>query len=209
MASAILNARLKFLDASAHHYSGVAPATSAHLMLERMTMAADNEIASPKGADWNTACGACGTIRIPGWTSRTTIVDPTKPKKGSKTKKKNEPSGTAKRPAEKHVVIECLKCHRKTTTPMQTSHGHRFGRPPSHNAASTSGPNSAEPVPLSAPTVQDQAQVSPNPISVNSSSKKRAQARKHGGLQAMLEKSKGSESSSGFGLDLMDFMKQA
>lgn len=206
----MLTTRLKFLDASAHHYSSLAPATSAHLMLEHMTVAADNEIASPKGADWNTACGACGTIRIPGWTSRTTIVDPTKPKKGSsKIKKKLESSGTAKGSAEKHVVIECLKCHRKTTTPMQKSQGHRFGRPPSHNAASTSGPSSVEPVPLSAPTVRDQAQVSPNPISVNSSSKKRAQARKHGGLQAMLEKSKGSESSSGFGLDLMDFMKQA
>lgn len=44
--------------------------------------------------------------------------------------------------------------------------------------------------------------------SANLSSKKRAKARKQGGLQAMLEKAKQAEAhSSGFGLDLMDLMK--
>ncbi len=208
MASATVTARLKFLDASAHHYSTLAPATSAHLMLERMTVATENEIAPPKGADPNVACGACGTIRIPGWTSRITINDRSKSKVSSKTKKRRS-SATVKCPAEKHVVVECLTCHRKTTTPMQSSRGHRFGRPRIHNAASTSGTISAEPALLSAPKVGNQVQISPNPVSVNISSKKRAKTRKQSGLQAMLDKSKGTGSSSGFGFDLMDFMKQA
>ncbi len=200
----MLTARLKFLDASAHHYSTLAPATSAHLMLERMTVAANNEIAPPKGTDSNAACGACGTIRIPGWTSRTTIVDLAKPKGVPlKSKKKRRSGGIGKRPEEKHVVVQCLTCHRQSTTRLQTSQGHRDSRQGSSNAAGTASTESVEPA-----TVTNPAQVSSKPVSVNNSSKKRAKNRKQGGLQAMLEKSKGTGSSSGFGLELMDLLKQ-
>jgi hypothetical protein len=52
----------------------------------------------------------------------------------------------------------------------------------------------------------------PSSALANASSRKRAKIRKHGGLQALLAKSKeaGSHSSGGgFGLDLLDFMKKA
>lgn len=205
----MLSVRLNFLDASAHHYSTLAPATSAHLMLERMTVGAGNENIPLKPAKSNTVCDACGTIRIPGWTSRTTIVDPAKPQNASsKTEKRRRTNKRANTPAEKQVVVECLACWRKTATPLQTSQGYRIDWKRSSNAGATSGAQSAEPVPLSATNVANTAQVSETPFSANSSSKKRAKTRKQGGLQAMLEKSKRAGSSSGFGLDLMDLMKQ-
>ncbi|KIN01277.1 hypothetical protein OIDMADRAFT_41876 [Oidiodendron maius Zn] len=48
------------------------------------------------------------------------------------------------------------------------------------------------------------------PLSTNASSKKRAKARKQSGLEALLAKKKSSEATTtGFGLNLMDFMKKA
>ena len=210
MTSAPLTARLRFLDASARHYSTLAPATSAHLMLEAITVATDPENTPPKGVNSKAACGACGTIRIPGVTSRTTIVDLKKPTKGSlKKKKKGQLSNTSKRPVVKQVVVECLRCHRKTITPLQPSRGYRLRQRETPDPTRGSGVKPAEPRSSSLSTVANPAQLSEKPVSSNSSSKKRAKTRKQGGLQAMLEKSKGSASSpSGFGLDLMDFMKQ-
>ena len=209
MTSAMLNARLKFLDASAHHYSTLAPATSAHLMLERVAVAAGNENTPLKPVTSNTACAACGTIRIPGWTSRTTIVDPTKPRNvSSKFKKHRRTNRRANTSAEKQVVVECRACRRKSVTPLQASQRPRINRKRSSNTEATFGARSAEPVSLSAKSVANSAQASETPMSANNSSKKRAKTRKQGGLQAMLEKSKGVEGSSGFGLNLMDLMKQ-
>ena len=206
----MLNARLKFLDNSAHLYSTFAPATSAHLILERITVAGNDENTPSKRATANVACIACGTIRIPGRTSRTTIVDPTKSKEVSPKRKKNRQSTeTGKRPAEKQVVVECLTCRRKTKTPLQTSQEHRVSRQRDSNAAATSGTTSTRSTLSSALAVGNLAPVSQKPVSANSSSKKRAKSRKQGGLQAMLEKSKRTGSSSSPVLDLMDLMKQA
>ena len=210
MAAALSIARMKFLDASAHYYSTLAPATSAHLMLERMAVAANNEATLAKRPGSDDACGACGTIRIPGLTSKTTIVEPTKSKKVShKRNKQRQSEATANRPTAKQLVVECLTCHRITPTPLQPSQGHRVRRQRGSGSTATFGAQTAEPVPLSTPAFTKQAPSSEKPVSANSSSKKRAKTRKQGGLQAMLEKSKESgKSPSGFALDLMDFMKQ-
>ena len=210
MASAISNARLKFLNTSAHYYSTLAPASSAHLMLECMTVAAENESSPSSKTGLGTICGACGTIGIPGRTSQTTIVGPKRSKRISSNKKNHLPKQIADNPLEKKVVMECLTCHRKTTTPLQPSHGHKLRQRRSASAATASANKAAEHTPLNVPTTTNAASKSgkPNPEN-SSSSKKRAKTRKQGGLQAMLEKSKASASSaSGLGLDLMDFMKQ-
>jgi hypothetical protein len=50
---------------------------------------------------------------------------------------------------------------------------------------------------------------SPVSLAAKSNSKKRAKARKRGGLEALLAAKETSREVSGFGLDLMDFMKKS
>ena len=191
MAIEAMEAKIRFLDASACHYAVVAPATSAHLMLQRNSEAADNFVALQ--IEGSRVCRACGTILIPGSTSRTSIVR----EKATKTRihsKEHGEDGRTGTPA-KWLRVDCLKCHRYDKKPLQ----------PSGLSAQT------------APSVSGSANKTPSDMTqsarvgtASAGSKQRAKARRHGGLQAMLEKTKGSVNSSpGFGLDLLDLMKQS
>ncbi|MCJ1462856.1 hypothetical protein MMC07_001459 [Pseudocyphellaria aurata] len=205
MASPAIKARLDFLASSAHLYSSAAPATSAHLMLECKRVAASNDV-EMKETEPKPACRACGTILLSGWTSRTFIAGPRRSKKPRPKLRK----GVRIIPgvASKIVISKCLICHRSTKTPVMTTT--RSGV----SGAKSSGSQSL----LSAASAQKEPNLEvKKPIgqetrecpSANLSSKKRAKARKHGGLQAMLEKEKQAQThSSGFGLDLMDLMKR-
>ena len=192
-----LETKIQFLEAAGCHYSMIAPATSAHLMLQRNSEAANNSVPVQKSG----ACRACGTILIPGSTSRTSIVH----EQSSKTKvhtKKHSKDDSARKPI-KFVRVDCLVCHRYERMPLQGS-----SRP---NVKKLSVLNTG---PLTSVSGFADKEPSDMPQSArvgtaSASSKQRAKARKHGGLQAMLEKSKVSANSSpGFGLDLLDLMKQ-
>ena len=193
-----MDAKIKFLDAAACHYSLVAPATSAHLMLQRNSEAADNS-APVEGCK---ACKACGTIWIPGSTSRTSIVHEkaTKTKTHLKRHRKADHAGTPM----KFMKVDCLICHRYERTPLQGSSSPNIQKPSVFNTRtvpSVSGFADKEPS-----NMPESARVG----TASASSKQRAKARKHGGLQAMLDKTKVSVNSSpGFGLDLLDLMKQS
>ena len=201
MASTDLVAKLKFLDTAARIYATSAPAISAHLMLHH-----NLEAANAKGViktATGTSCSGCGTIFLPGWTSRTTIISKAPaPKMNTKRKKRPGRRVPVVLP-EKVVRTDCLKCYRFEETAHPTTPHNKLRKDAAnirhldHNARPISD--------ISAPAL-------PNPVksgSANASSKQRSRARKQGGLQALLQKSKTSAlSSSAFGLDLSDFLKK-
>lgn len=206
MAPPAIRARLNFLAASAHLYSSTAPATSAHLMLECKRVATNNDI-QMKQTEPKPACGACGTILISGWTSRTFIASPRRSKKSKPKSKKGVQ--TTQRVASKLVISKCLVCRRSTKTQLMTTT--RPGVGGTEVSGSLPLPSIASlPTDPNPKTADLNRQETHNLRSANLNSKKRAKARKQGGLQAMLEKSKTTEThSSGFGLELMDLMKKA
>lgn len=190
--------RLKFLKESAHLLALTSPVTSAQLGSEHDRLLLSEELdlhASKK--DWDAhrreMCGACGNLMIPGWSCNVFH-------ESSRLIQKKTKAGTKQLPkAEKSIVYQCLRCHRKTVQTLPT-------RPPKHVKLS------GEKVKIQAPSVvvvkESKAKDSNVAKSVNASSKQRAKARKQSGLQAMLAKSKTQSSSgSGFGLDLMDLMQ--
>jgi tartrate dehydratase beta subunit/fumarate hydratase class I family protein len=200
-----LQARLRFLNDSAHLIAIGSPTTSAVLGSHYDKLLAENDLdlqASKKDQDSRRreVCGACGSLMIPGWSCHV-IQENIKPKEAQRAKKFSRKS-TGK--LEKVKVYTCLRCHRKTVQPV---------------LARESKVLLKKPIVSKSQTIQHAASAAPASIteyasatskSANASSKKRAKARKQGGLQAMLAKSKTEllgPSSEDFGLDLMDLMK--
>ena len=196
----ILDARLRFLHQSAHLLATTAPSTSAHLMLERHTLAGYNGKSQSKASSKG-YCLACGTIMITGQTSKTEIFDPNVVLSSlSKTRKKRRRKLLG---LDKQVKTKCLICHRATTVPLPNVQ--KAGTETGTSLLSTG----IVPPQNASASVQVKASSDMMPTTANNSSKKRAKVRQ-GGLQAMLERSKAMKSrSSGFDLDLMDFMKDS
>lgn len=212
-----VQAKLKFLDAASHFYSSTAPATSAQLMRERQDFVATKNI-KLREAEVRGSCQACGTIYIPGSTSKTCIViEPRKSNKPRSQRRKHggdgDPTPIAWGPGEAHKIViqKCLACHRSTRTPMllpsKPSEGNVSGQSNAHGAPQ---PDSLPGEVKKLEGAPIEAKAPKQPSSANSSSKKRAKARKAGGLLAILDKYKSTQSqSSSLGLDLMDIMKSA
>lgn len=211
-----IQAKLKFLDTAAQFYSSTAPATSAQLMRERQDFVADNNI-KLREAEVRGSCQACGTISIPGSTSETSIVfEPVKSDKSRSQRRKRGgdeyTAGAAQGGGEtdKIVIRKCLACHRITRTvvlfPSKPSVGNA-GR--QSNAQGALHPDSLSGKANQSKGYRVEDKASQQPSLANSSSKKRAKARKPGGLQVMLDKYKATQNQlSSFGLDLMDIMKE-
>ena len=200
-----LQARLRFLNDSAHLIAIGSPTTSAVLGSHYDKLLAENDLdlqASKKDQDSRRreVCGACGNLMIPGWSCHV-VQENIKPKEAQRAKK------ISRKPTSKlgkAKVYSCLRCHRKTVQPV---------------VARESKVLLKKPIVLKSQTIQHAASAAPasiaeyasaTPKSANAGSKKRAKARKRGGLQAMLAKSKTEPlgpSLGGFGLDLMDLMK--
>ncbi len=198
-------ARMKFLAAAAYFYSSTAPATAAHLMRECHHVATGNEIAL-KQSESNRACQACGTIAIPGWTLRTSILHSPRSKKPRAKLRKQGPD--ARRQSQKIVISKCLACHRSVKTPLMPKNPVGVSRGKGSGGARVPLPESQPMENKSDRGISSEQETQQQPPSANLSSKKRAKARKQGGLQAMLEKSKAMPTqSSSFSLDLMDLMK--
>lgn len=195
MASAARDARLRFLEASAVLYSSTAPATSAHLMLQSNAEAAAVPKTNRKNPS-DRACGGCGTLSIHGQTPRNTVEKENVPRRfSSKSQPSKQRQNKIFSASRKIVKVECLVCHRYVKNSIEVPRGKAIGgREESAPASSTTsaGPDLGK-----------------SAFTAKSSSKQRAKARKQGGLHALLEKSrKAGGSSSGFGLDLLDLMKQ-
>ena len=188
--------KLRFLNTVASTYSLTVPAFSAHIMMMRATITDQPAIAESKNDVLN-ACKACGTVIISGVMSRTSI----NMGRMSRTANKGSKRSIASRPGtsvatEKVLETQCLSCHRvsKVAIPLSKRQASK-----SHARKTPQAPGK-----LSDRSTSENAASLPNV-----SSKQRTRARKNGGLQALVERSKETRrATSAFGLDLMDLMKE-
>jgi hypothetical protein len=196
--------RLKFLQNSANLLSSSGVSTAAHLMtLHNRLIHADSKPLKPRQHEsW---CGACGSFRD----SAHTKVSKTKRKITSK-----KPEPESRDVLEEVVVYQCLRCHKQTVRRLQSYA--RQQREPSSISVDTQ-PKAAptnqhlstlSTTPGPAPSVASISSASATALD-NASSKKRAKARKQGGLQALMaSKQRSQASSGGSSLDLLDFLQQ-
>jgi hypothetical protein len=174
--------RLTFLKDSASSLSSSSPSTAAYLMSVHNSIFHE-ELKPLNQRLHDTFCGACGSHRNKEWTKTATIRKKSR-KQASSTA---TPNGAA--------IYKCLRCHRRTVTPTRTP----SRVPPSVTVDS-------QPLTTNTATTLS-SQVSASKTVNNASSKKRAKARKQGGLQALLA-AKQSRNESTQSLDLFDFLQQ-
>lgn len=187
-ASKELSMRLRFLNDSAHLLATTAPATSKYIMTRHHALMFDSRIELSESQKRD-SCGACGTIMTLGWEA-TLEHNARAGRKG-----KRKPKVEAARPP-KTMVYSCGSCSAKTRISSGAT------RAPGRHGNSLARSSSTNPALLSTATASG-----PTSTSSTSTSKKRAKSKK-GGLAALLAKHQASQSTSGFGLDLMDFMKK-
>ncbi|KAL8903097.1 MAG: hypothetical protein Q9207_004146 [Kuettlingeria erythrocarpa] len=173
-------------------------------MHERNVVAQEHEKALTK-AQLKDICKACGTVLILDVTSKKELSKPG----GARRKRKRRegvPPLQSELPGER-LQLKCLACHRVTiVTPVIAPQRQDFGKINRPNEATQRSKDAVTGSELQLDIAKTGAE---KPASANASSRKRAKARKQGGLQALLERSKGTQSQSGNpGLDLMDFMKK-
>lgn len=189
----IENPQLRFLSNAAELLTGHSPSTSAHLLAAHTQILHDDS-KSLNVRQQKHHCGACGSIRQSKG-SRITEVKP----RGKSLASKSESTGGAK-------VYKCLRCHQRTVLPRKRP----ASKPPSRTPTATASPapSTTLPKPTSAKaSQQNPPSAAPEPQSSkaaeNTNSKKRAKARKQGGLQALLASKQRTQPS----LDLFDFLQ--
>ncbi|GKZ35451.1 cullin-associated NEDD8-dissociated protein 1 [Aspergillus brasiliensis] len=193
--------RLEFLKGSASALNALSPSTAAYLMTIHNGILRD-EFKPLNQRLQETSCGACGSVRSPQWT-KTIVIQK---KKG----KQSNAGRAGKASSDGATILKCLRCRRRTVKPVRKDAA-RPALPPkaTPTAAAASTPDiqsSAATTPQneSATELADQGRV--NKAADNASSKKRAKARKQGGLQALMASKQQSRSNSS-SLDLFDFLQ--
>ncbi|KAA8650921.1 ribonuclease P Rpr2/Rpp21/SNM1 subunit [Aspergillus tanneri] len=184
--------RLNFLKESAGALSACSPSTAAYLMtVHNHIFLAECRPLNQRQQE--ASCGACGSMRNDEFT-KTIRINKKKAKRVSAAKGFTLDGAT---------VYKCLRCHRRTIMPArQKSCRPQAPRSPSTVTENTStGVISPQQAPESVETEKS------NKAAENASSKKRAKARKQGGLQALLASKQKSQASSS-SLDLFDFLQQ-
>ena len=209
-----ITARARYLDESAHLLASTSPAISRHLRSQLRKLATDQNLGL-SDVQIKEACGACGNLMIPGWTTRTYRENGTSKRSINRNASRRaiarnaSPQTQNEEAAVRAICHECLICNRvareSLAAPRKASKEHQEPTPPSKSAAATTRTPNVTHIPAKS------GPGSPASSSTNASSRRRAKARKQSGLQALLAKKK-EESlsgglSTGFGLDLMDLMK--
>ncbi|RDW79042.1 ribonuclease P Rpr2/Rpp21/SNM1 subunit [Aspergillus mulundensis] len=173
--------RLNFLKDSASSLSSMSPSTAAYLMsAHNAIFHEDHKPLNQRLHD--SFCGACGCPRRSEHTKVASI---------KKSQKRVTPSPAKGLTADGATVYKCLRCGRRTVTPSRTL---------------------SKPAPPIIPIVDSTAakaqpdQALASRTAENASSKKRAKARKQGGLQALLA-TKQSQAGPSKSLDLFDFLQ--
>jgi len=187
------DARLRFLSASARHYALAAPATAAHLMLQHAQVA--EETGLPYGKDHpSDTCRACGTIAVADTTADNLAGESQTAEQRLKVPVILPSPKLMASPSEIDIFgIKCAACHRITRKPVA-----RVG------AVGHNGPRKQQVTTAAA----HQSGALASEDSPNKGTRQRPKARKRGGLQAMVERSRVSRDTGlASGLDLMDLMK--
>lgn len=187
MESSELSARLRYLNDSAHLLAASSPTTSRYLMSRHNALVYDSKIDQSE-AQKKKACGACGTIMVLGWEA--TLETESRGRKG---KARKAMESTKERRA---MVYTCGTCSKKTRFPTDISKPIRRSKAALHSTSVSASP---------APVTQSQPGVA------DTSSKKtpKRKSRNKGVLDAILARSQAQSTSSGFGLDLSDFVKKS
>jgi RNase P subunit RPR2 len=190
MASSDILARLRYLNDSAHLLATTAPATSRHLILRCNALMFERELETSETQTLK-ACGACGTIMILGW-------EGTLQTEGQPSRRKKAPQKGQDVKHTKALIYNCKTCGRKTRFAL--------GTPPQANKQKSGSSNSRS---MSTIQTLPKPSLGSSAPEAKLSSKKRAKTRKRGGLEALLAAKKAGPETSGFGLNLMDFMKKS
>lgn len=182
--------QLNFLKDTASSLSSSSPSTAAHLLAGHNHIL-HNDFKSLNQRHQEYCCGACGTIRSPE-TSKTIQIK----------KKKSKRTGVSTDGA---TIYKCLRCHRRTVKPVRKEPVR--SKVPPKPMTTTVEPSVSTTAPSADKTVSEQSASEPaSKTAENASSKKRAKARKQGGLQALLASKQQSQSASS-SLDLFDFLQ--
>lgn len=198
-------AQVKFLDEASQLLLPTSPSISAYLQIRQRDIREIHDM-PPKDKTGQDICRACGSILIPGWSSRSLRRSAKPSNTIAKPQRKRKRDATdAKLDSDR---IECLRCHspmirgtrpasRTTSSHTQSPHQAIIAtKIPTVSTPATAAPVVPSPVPTSAEN---------GPATLNR--KKRARG-KDSSLQAMLAKSKSEKKGpQGFGLDLMDLMQ--
>lgn len=161
--------------------------TSAHLLAVK-TRLLHEQSRSLNVRQKREQCGACGSIRKPQWSKITEI----KPKRSKPLTSVSASTGA--------TVYKCLRCCQRTVLPSRRNSRTPASKPSSRTATVTS---TRESTPVGGEAKgSTQAPTNPKPGD-NQNSKKRAKARKQGGLQALLASKQRAQPS----LDLLDFLQ--
>ncbi|KAL1971343.1 hypothetical protein VTN77DRAFT_295 [Rasamsonia byssochlamydoides] len=197
--------RLNFLRNSASFLSSQSSSTAAHLIaVHNRILHEDFKPLKPRQHE--NFCGACGSPRKPEYTKIIKI----RPK--GKARASQLPSKETGRSTQGGAIVyKCLRCHKRTVQRLQQQNAKSQKpsstpmTPPVSTSTETSEKSSSQPV-SETPAVP----AVPKSTAENASSKKRAKARKQGGLQALLASKQRSQSanSSASSLDLFDFLQQ-
>ncbi|GAD99032.1 conserved hypothetical protein [Paecilomyces variotii No. 5] len=200
--------QLNFLRDSAQFLSSQSPSTSAHLL------AVHNRVLYEQSRPLNhrqheTFCGACGSLRTPETTKRIEIKEKSV---RSKAKKSNVAKPAASHDASQGAVVyKCLRCHKRAVQPIRKQAARRniqsVPLTTSQPAVSSTASSTNKTTPQEA-TEAVTGSDSSRTTSENASSKKRAKARKQGGLQALLASKQRSQGQTSSSLDLFDFLQQ-
>ncbi|KAL8848181.1 MAG: hypothetical protein Q9221_006789 [Calogaya cf. arnoldii] len=193
-----LDARLQFLDRSGRLLNQTAPATSAHLMLERKIVAEEHGKTLNK-AQMHDVCKACGTILATQLPSKSDSFYPDVSRSNGMKRDTTSSYVTLR----KQSNVECSVCRRLFVTPLLQSQQDSRNKQMKTAVSTQLSDTNVSPLPKHGLAIVEKV------IPANAGSKKRAKARKQGGLQAMLEKAKGANpQSSDIGLNLMDLIKE-
>ncbi|KAF2430577.1 hypothetical protein EJ08DRAFT_238450 [Tothia fuscella] len=193
MTATASNARLRYLNDSAHLLVYAAPSTAAFFQSCYDKVAEDEDIPA-SDARRREICGACGFNML-----YSPLYLPITLKSEIKEKKVGEDPKDERQ----QRVLSCSACYSKTEFNLPVAK-HTRGA----SKARTSAPSAASDA-NSASTIT--ARVTTKESSAPAGVRKRAKGRKQQSLSAMLAKSKAEAAAdkSGFGLDLMDLMKGA
>lgn len=188
---------LRFLSEAANLLASQSPSTAAHLFSAHTQLLHD-EFKPLNVRQHKHHCGGCGSIRQ----SRCSQVTQVKVKAKSRViSKLDTPSAGGA------TVYKCLRCNQRTVHPRK-----RTPKPLS-KASSRVSTSTASPIPTTNRSTPGESTLQALPSTTtesaplktadNANSKKRAKARKQGGLQALLASKKSTQPS----LDLFDFLQ--
>ena len=200
--------RLNHLEKSAYLLALEAPQTSAYLQAEYTRLLSEAGV-HPSAARAGEVCGSCGTIMLPGLTAKI--------RKGANTSGSSSSSEGEIATARPSASVStgrahiCCRCSAVTKYSIVQKPNNTLRSVKGLPEASTKNKvASSSTVRCNDKTLSRKEHGS---TTRNKSSKGRAKARKTGGLQAMLAKSKSHSAialqSVGFGMDLMDIVKKS